>query len=590
MKNISLAAKYRPQTFKDAVGQETIKNILSEAAFQNKVAPAYLLSGTRGVGKTTLARVFAKALNCENADKRENGEPCNECSSCKRITLGSYVDVVEIDGASNRGIEDAKKIREMVQYAPLEGKYKVIIIDEAHMLTRESFNALLKTLEEPPSYTTFILATTEAHKFPITIVSRCQHFVFKQVPEKTLHEHLTFVLENEKFQYEEEAVNILVRRAAGSVRDSMSLLGQCLALSNEAKLTEENTRAVLGLAGRESLDLLLHAIMENNPLEVALCVEDIVSQGTDITYFLRELAQLWRTFFLLNQYKEKALEILSLSEEEGAKYIKQAQSFSPSFVHSAWQMTLEAQQKIIKSLEPAVALELFLINLSLLPKLLPIQELKQDLQVNIEENLNTIITQKKNEKNLENFKEEEEESKIQEIKEVVSKDISENIKSEEIKIEENLISSVKNSSEKIIEENIEENLQENLIQKEYNYQDFIEFLEEKKITEPEEKKITELLVQIKHIHGVFTIEDKIICLTLDALYSSHKDIITAPEKFNLLKQELEEWTSQKVRINIVLKHKKRADLMKELEKNPIVQEIQTMFNAEIIHCESLTNE
>ena len=194
MSHASLAARYRPQTFAEVTGQETVKAILSRAAAEDKVAPAYLLSGTRGVGKTTIARIFAKALNCVHAP---TGEPCNQCEQCRRITMGNHVDVVEIDGASNRGIDDARRLREAIAYAPMEGRYKVFIIDEAHMLTRESFNALLKTLEEPPPRATFILATTEARKFPITIVSRCQHFIFKAIPEAELVAHLTRVLNKE---------------------------------------------------------------------------------------------------------------------------------------------------------------------------------------------------------------------------------------------------------------------------------------------------------------------------------------------------------------------------------------------------------
>ena len=179
MNHASLAARYRPQSFADVTGQDMVKAILSRAAAEDRVAPAYLLSGTRGVGKTTIARIFAKALNCERAP---TADPCNQCDSCRRIAQGGHVDVVEIDGASNRGIDDARRLREAIAYAPMEGRYKVFIIDEAHMLTRESFNALLKTLEEPPPRATFILATTEAHKFPATIVSRCQHFAFRAIP------------------------------------------------------------------------------------------------------------------------------------------------------------------------------------------------------------------------------------------------------------------------------------------------------------------------------------------------------------------------------------------------------------------------
>ena len=190
MSHASLAARYRPQTFAEVTGQETVKAILSRAAAEDKVAPAYLLSGTRGVGKTTIARIFAKALNCVHAP---TGEPCNQCEQCRRITMGNHVDVVEIDGASNRGIDDARRLREAIAYAPMEGRYKVFIIDEAHMLTRESFNALLKTLEEPPPHVKFIFATTEPHKILPTILSRCQRFDLRPIPSEIIAEHLLHI-------------------------------------------------------------------------------------------------------------------------------------------------------------------------------------------------------------------------------------------------------------------------------------------------------------------------------------------------------------------------------------------------------------
>ncbi|MDE5833438.1 MAG: DNA polymerase III subunit gamma/tau, partial [Desulfovibrio sp.] len=213
MKHQSLASKYRPQTFAEVVGQDLAIAALSRAAATDRVAPAYLLSGTRGVGKTTIARIFAKALNCENAPAPE---PCNECSHCRRITAGNHVDVNEIDGASNTGVDDVRALRENIGYLPMEGRYKIFIVDEAHMLSKNAFNALLKTLEEPPSHTTFIFATTEAHRFPATIVSRCQHFVFRSLPEDAIFARLCDILRRENYQYDESAARMIATRAAGS--------------------------------------------------------------------------------------------------------------------------------------------------------------------------------------------------------------------------------------------------------------------------------------------------------------------------------------------------------------------------------------
>lgn len=363
MSHASLAARYRPQTFAEVTGQETVKAILSRAAAEDKVAPAYLLSGTRGVGKTTIARIFAKALNCVHAP---TGEPCNQCEQCRRITMGNHVDVVEIDGASNRGIDDARRLREAIAYAPMEGRYKVFIIDEAHMLTRESFNALLKTLEEPPPRATFILATTEAHKFPITIVSRCQHFIFKAIPEAELVAHLTRVLNKEGIPFEENAVRLLARRAAGSVRDSMSLLGQTLALGGD-HLTEASTRSVLGLAGQELYERLLSALKAQDCLAVAALTQELLERGVDLGFFLRELTTLWRNLFLIRQAGAAATAALDMPDAEKQRLLDLAPQFDPAYIHAAWQMVLESQRQVLTSLEPSAALELLLLNLALLP-------------------------------------------------------------------------------------------------------------------------------------------------------------------------------------------------------------------------------
>lgn len=371
MNHASLTARYRPQTFAEVAGQNTIKAILSRAAAEDRVAPAYLFSGTRGVGKTTIARIFAKALNCEHAP---TAEPCNACESCRKITQGMAVDVVEIDGASNRGIEDAKRLKENIGYAPLEGRYKVFIIDEAHMLTRDAFNALLKTLEEPPARVTFFLATTEPHKFPVTIISRCQHFVFNRLSQTELEQHLSIVLNRERIDFEPDAVALIARRASGSVRDSMSLLGQVLALG-EHGLTTQDTRNVLGLAGQDVFFTLLDAILERDCLAVAKLVRVLLDRGADIGFFLRELTSLWRNLFILAQSGENGLSVIDLPESEALQLLQYANTLPLAHIHACWQMTLEGQRRVLTSIEPAQALELLLLNLAVLPRLVPVQNL-----------------------------------------------------------------------------------------------------------------------------------------------------------------------------------------------------------------------
>ena len=368
MKHLSLAARYRPQNFAQVAGQDMVKAVLSRAAAEDRPAAAYLLSGTRGVGKTTIARIFAKALNCQHAP---GPEPCNQCEQCRKITQGVHVDVTEIDGASNNSVEDARSLRETIGYAPMEGRYKIFIIDEAHMLTRNAFNALLKTLEEPPERVVFIFATTEAHKFPITIVSRCQHFVFRHLSEEALYAHLTAVLRKENAAFEEGAVRLIARRAAGSVRDSMSLLDQTLALGGE-ELTVAATRQVLGLAGQELFAELFAALHGQDCTAVANLCTQILQQGVDIGFFMRELAGNLRNLFLLRQSGQAIVPSLRLPADEAAMWQEIAPRFSAAHLHAAWQMTLDAQRGIVQSPEPAAALELLLLNLALLPQLLPV--------------------------------------------------------------------------------------------------------------------------------------------------------------------------------------------------------------------------
>ncbi len=369
MSQSALTAKYRPQRFADVAGQETIKGILSRAAREDRIAPAYLFSGTRGVGKTTIARILAKAVNCLEAP---TAEPCNKCVHCMQITQGVAVDVIEIDGASNRGIDDARRIREDIGYAPMQCRYKVFIIDEAHMLTKEASNALLKTLEEPPGNVTFILATTEPHKILPTIVSRCQHYSFKRLTQPDLAAHLENVLRQENAAYDPRALQLIARRASGSVRDSMSLLGQALALGRE-RLEVDDVRSILGLAGSEVFFNVLQAVAGQDPLAINATLRELLDQGLDLGFFLRELAQTWRNLFLLKQTGDKALPLLELPPEEGAAWLQWAEKFSLAHIHAAWQMTLEGQRRVLTSLEPALALELLLLNLAYLPSLVSLE-------------------------------------------------------------------------------------------------------------------------------------------------------------------------------------------------------------------------
>ncbi|CAG36160.1 DNA polymerase III subunit gamma/tau [Desulfotalea psychrophila] len=250
MSYLVLARKSRPQTFDQVIGQRPVVKTLQNSLARDRVAHALIFSGVRGVGKTTLARLMAKAINCEHRDNNNN--PCNKCLSCQEITAGSSLDLYEIDGASNRGIQEIRELKEKIRFLPTSAKYRIVIIDEVHMLTTEAFNALLKTLEEPPEHVYFMFATTEIHKIPITILSRCQQYELKRVCADDLSGHFERLIGEEGKEIEKEALALIVREAAGSVRDGLSLLDQVLSFS-ESSVTTSDAIEVLGLIDREVL-------------------------------------------------------------------------------------------------------------------------------------------------------------------------------------------------------------------------------------------------------------------------------------------------------------------------------------------------
>ena len=311
MSYTALYRKWRPVSFEDVKGQDPIVQTLKNQITSERIGHAYLFCGTRGTGKTSIAKIFARAVNCEHP---VDGSPCNECPTCRSIQSGSSMNVVEIDAASNNGVENIRDIREQVQYPPTEGRYRVYIIDEVHMLSIGAFNALLKTLEEPPSYVIFILATTEVHKIPITILSRCQRYDFKRISLETIANRLRELTQAEQIQVEDKALLYVAKAADGSLRDALSLLDQCVAFHYGKVLTYDNALEVLGAVDSGVFSQMFGAIVEGRTKDCICSLEEIVIQGREFGQFVTDFIWYMRNLLLI-QSADDAEGLVDMSEE-----------------------------------------------------------------------------------------------------------------------------------------------------------------------------------------------------------------------------------------------------------------------------------
>lgn len=311
MSYTALYRKWRPASFGDVKGQDHIVQTLKNQIISGRIGHAYLFCGTRGTGKTSIAKIFARSVNCEHP---VDGSPCNTCPVCRAIAEGSSMNVVEIDAASNNGVENIRDIREQVQYPPTDGRYRVYIIDEVHMLSIGAFNALLKTLEEPPSYVIFILATTEVHKIPVTILSRCQRYDFKRIPAETIADRLREVTQAEQIDIEEKAVQYLAKAADGAFRDALSLLDQCIAFHFGEKLTYDYVLDILGAVDQTIFSRMFRAITERRTRDCILCLEEMVIQGRELSQFVNDFIWYLRNLLLI-QTAEDAEGLVDMSED-----------------------------------------------------------------------------------------------------------------------------------------------------------------------------------------------------------------------------------------------------------------------------------
>ncbi|MFW6210502.1 MAG: DNA polymerase III subunit gamma/tau [bacterium] len=349
--------KHRPQNFDDIMGQGQVALPLKRAIEQGRIMQAYLFSGPRGVGKTTTARVFAKAVNCENGPA---SNPCNKCSMCTEITQGNSMDVIEIDGASNRGIDRIRELREQVNFGAARSRYKIYIIDEVHMLTTEAFNALLKTLEEPPKHVIFIFATTDPQNIPQTILSRCQHFRFKRAAIKTITSNLSMIAAKEDIKAEEEALYLIARAADGALRDGQRIFDQAITYSKGENLTAAAVSEMLGEIEMERLLLLADAIIEKNLSSAIRITEAVFEAGYDLKNFVREFAEVFRNILIIKIVNGR--EAVNTVEEDFEKMKAISRKASKEEFLYILEKIVELEVKIARSHIPDIVIETFIAN------------------------------------------------------------------------------------------------------------------------------------------------------------------------------------------------------------------------------------
>ena len=365
----ALYRQYRPKTFDEVLGQEHITTTLKNQIKSGNIGHAYLFAGTRGTGKTSTAKIFARAVNCLHP---VNGNPCNECEICRGILDESIMDVIEMDAASNRKIEDIRELKDKVIYPPAKTRYKIYIIDEVHMLTTQAFNALLKTLEEPPKHLIFILATTELQKLPQTILSRCQRFDFKRITSKDIVANMKKIVDRLNIKVDERVLKLIAKNSDGAMRDALSLLDQCISYKTD-ELTYEDALNILGIANNDFVFELVDGIIDKDLEGVLLKIDNIIQEGKDIAQFIKDLIYHYRNLLIIKTSKNP-LDVLDMDEELANRFKEQSQNVSLDFILKSLDILTSSENQVSWSSQPRIILEMAAIKMINLEKNLSLED------------------------------------------------------------------------------------------------------------------------------------------------------------------------------------------------------------------------
>ena len=386
MSYLVLARKWRPQVFEELIGQEHVTRTLQNAIAAGRLAHAFLFAGPRGVGKTSAARILAKAANCIKGPAQT---PCNQCENCKEIAEGSSIDVLEIDGASNTGVDNVRELRENVRYLPSKSRYKIYIIDEVHMLSTSAFNALLKTLEEPPSHVLFVFATTEPHKIPLTILSRCQRFDFKRIPLNLIFERLRAIASAEEVRIDDDTLLFVAREAEGSMRDAQSLLDQVISYSGK-EIQKDDILTLLGIGDRQILFDLSAAIFGKDAKRCLALIDDLYKRGYDLGQFCKDFLHHFRNLLVMKLEGGQS-SVLTVPEHEAKELLGQGEGVGFEDLHRLFQILLKGEALMARTPFPKVVLEMTVVEMARLESLLPLDEILSRVE-NLENTLSSQIS------------------------------------------------------------------------------------------------------------------------------------------------------------------------------------------------------